>query len=81
MESVISGQKTLREEPLIIVGLGRAQIFHLLFFLGDKALAFSLSLGCFLFEPTFAYARWAHMHRILYVCMSVCDLTKNPTRI
>ncbi len=24
------------------------------------------------FEPTFAYARWALMHRFLSVCLSVC---------
>ena len=32
------------------------------------------------FEPTCAYARWALMHCILYVCLSVCDLTKIQTR-
>ncbi len=37
-----------------------------------------------LIEHTCAYARWAHMHRFLYVrlsvCLSVCDLTKIQTR-
>ena len=29
-----------------------------------------------IFEPTCAYARWAHMHRNLSVCMYVClDVT------
>ena len=32
--------KGLRDEPLIIVGGCRVQIFHLLFFLGEEALAF-----------------------------------------
>ncbi len=29
-----------------------------------------------IFEHTCAYARWAHMHRFLSVCPSVCDWTK-----
>ncbi len=29
-----------------------------------------------IFEPTCAYARWALMHQVLSVCLSVCDLTK-----
>ncbi len=33
-----------------------------------------------IFEPTCAYARWAHMHRFLSVCLSVCNLTKIQTR-
>ncbi len=31
-------------------------------------------------EHACAYARWAHMHRFLSVCPSVCDLTKIQTR-
>ena len=31
------------------------------------------------FEHTSAYARWAHMHHFLYVCLSVRDLTKIQT--
>ncbi len=33
-----------------------------------------------IFEPTCAYARWAHMHRFLSVCPSECHWTKNQTR-
>ncbi len=37
---------------------------------------FSVSMHVVLVEPTCAYARWAHMHRILYVR----NLTKIHTR-
>ena len=39
-----------RDEPLIIVGGCRGHIFHLLFFLGNEALAFSVSSTCFFFS-------------------------------
>ncbi len=33
-----------------------------------------------MFEPTCAYAWWAHMHCFPSVCPSVCHWTKNQTR-
>ena len=37
----------------------------------DKIRLKKLENPIIIFEPTFAYTRWALMHRFLYVCMSV----------
>ncbi len=39
---------------------------------GNMRVTIMMKIMSFFIEPTCAYARWAHMHCILSVCLSVC---------